>query len=305
MSDENTNVDRGDDYTPPEDAEENLVDAEQEEDVDKDIERVEGDDAVADDDADDDADGEEDEPDRQEIRIPKSRFDEAISKERSERAALQRQNEELLAKLGIKKQDDILAESRKQVDELETAYEEALFEGKKDDAKRLRRDLTNARSDLTNRMMEIEAEKIKADTAETIGFNYALDSVLETYPALDNKHPDYDVKLDNRVATVFESMLRSGMRRVDALKQAVTLFVEYIPAKGKGEPKKLVKTRSVDSARKAHEAANKQPPDSNGVGKSLDSKGGRIKGSEISRLSDDEFEKLSEQELAELRGDKL
>ena len=205
------------------------------------------------------------------IRIPKSRFDEALGKAKQREQAL--------------------------LDEIEK-----LKGGQQASA--------TAKADLTEYQTNTKSEAARKAAIDEMSYNAQLAGYEAKYPALNPEHEDFDEDKTDEVATLLNAFVKAGQKRADALAKAVKYVLGAPPAAGKGgdgdKSKELADQRAADARKKAAEANKKQPPDGKNVGLDSDKAGGGKGGDvDVLRLSQDKFAKLDEETKAKLRGDTI
>jgi hypothetical protein len=241
------------------------------------------------------------------IRIPKSRFDEAISKAKQREQALLEEIERLKGGLQASATVKAVNEMRTKIDELQDKYEDLILDGKKDEARKVRRQIDALRDDLTEYQTNTKSEAARRAAIEEMSYNAQLAGYEAKYPALNPEHEDFDEDKTNEVATLLNAFVKAGMKRPDALSKAVKYVLGSPPAASKGDSgdkaKELAEQRAAEARKKAAEANKKQPPDGKNVGLDSDKAGGKSGDIDVLRLSQDKFAKLDEETKARLRGD--
>jgi hypothetical protein len=242
------------------------------------------------------------------IRIPKSRFDEAINKAKQREQTLLEEIERLKGGLQASVTVKAVNEMRAKIDELQDKYEDLILDGKKDEARKVRRQIDGLRDDLTEYQTNTKSEAARRAAIEEMSYNAQLAGYEAKYPALNPEHEDFDEDKTNEVATLLNAFVKAGMKRADALAKAVKYALGSPPAAGKGDggdkAKELAEQRAAEARKKAAEASKKQPPDGKNVGLDSDKAGGGKGGDlDVLRLSQDKFAKLDEETKARLRGD--
>lgn len=309
--DKNPPVDRGDDFKSP------LDDAGKGDKLDPD-----GDDKPKDS-ADLDKEGEEtaeekaererleaEEEKRKRIRIPKTRFDEALGKAKQREQALLEEIEKLKGGQHASATAKAVRDMRDKIDELQDKYEDLILDGKKDEARKVRRQVDALREDLTEYQTNTKSEAARRAAIDEMSYNAQLAGYEAKYPALNPEHEDFDEDKTDEVATLLNAFVKAGQKRADALAKAVKYVLGAPPAAGKGgdddKAKELADQRAADARKKAAEANKKQPPNGKDVGLDSDKAGGGKGGDvDVLRLSQDKFAKLDEETKAKLRGDTI
>ena len=242
------------------------------------------------------------------IRIPKSRFDEALGKAKQREQALLDEIEKLKGGQQASATAKAVKDMRAKIDELQDKYEDLILDGKKDEARKVRRQVDELREDLTEYQTNTKSEAARKAAIDEMSYNAQLAGYEAKYPALNPEHEDFDEDKTDEVATLLNAFVKAGQKRADALAKAVKYVLGAPPAVGKGgdddKAKELTDQRAAEARKKAADANKKQPPDGKNVGLDSDKAGGGKGGDvDIMRLSQDKFAKLDEETLSKLRGD--
>lgn len=243
------------------------------------------------------------------VRIPKSRFDEAQAKARAREQALLEEIERLK---GDKQQTDTqkeIAAKKDKIEELQDKYEDLILDGKKEEARKVRKEVDALREDLVEFQTTVKSDAARKAAVEELTYNAQLAGLEAKYPALNPDHDDFDEDATNEVATLLNAFVKAGTSRATALAKAVK-YVMGEPVKPKDEKdeeaRRLAQQRAADARKKAAEADKKQPASTNKVGIDSDKAGGGAEGSiDVMRLSQEKFAKLDEETKAKLRGDEI
>lgn len=241
------------------------------------------------------------------IRIPKSRFDEAQAKARQREQALLEEIEKLKGGQQASATQKAVSDMRAKIEELQDKYEDLILDGKKDEARKVRKQVDAMREELVEYQTSVKSDAARKAAVDELSYNAQLAGFEAKYPALNPEHEDFDEDQTNEVATLLNAFVKSGTKRADALAKAVKYVLGAPPEKKVGEAASLLAAERAKKAReKAAEAINKQPPNTAKVGLDSDKagKGGEL-GIDVMRLSQDKFSKLDEETKAKLRGDEL
>lgn len=245
------------------------------------------------------------------IRIPKSRFDEALGKAKQREQALLDEIEKLKGGQQASATAKAVKDMRAKIDELQDKYEDLILDGKKDEARKVRRQVDELREDLTEYQTNTKSEAARKAAIDEMSYNAQLAGYEAKYPALNPEHEDFDEEKTDEVASLLTAFVKAGQKRADALAKAVKYVLGAPPVAGKGgddgdKSKELADQRAADARKKAAEANKKQPPDGKNVGLDSDKAGGGKGGDvDVLRLSQDKFAKLDEETKAKLRGDSI
>lgn len=239
-------------------------------------------------------------------RIPLSRHKEILNAARSREEALQKQILQLQQNRSEEAQSKTIRDMQAAIDELEDKYEEALLEGKKDEAKKLRVEIRDARERVADFKSASSSAAARAEAIATLRYDQALARAEADYPVLNPDDPEnFDEDVINEVAALADALAKGGkLPRHEALNKAVK-YVLGAP-KAKGKEKDADNSREAAARRKAADAAKRQPADTSAAGKDAD-KGGKGDDQivDVMKLSQDQFKKLDDETLAKMRGDVL
>lgn len=241
------------------------------------------------------------------IRIPKSRFDEAQAKARAREQALLEEIERLKSGQQASATQKAVSEMRSKIEELQDKYEDLILDGKKDEARKVRKQVDALREELVEYQTSVKSDAARKAAIDELTYNAQLASFEAKYPALNPEHEDFDEDLTNEVAMLLNAFVKSGIKRADALAKAVKYVLGAPPEqKVSDAARALAEERARKAREKAAEADKKQPPSSARVGLDSDKagKGGEL-GIDVMRMSQEKFAKLDEETKAKLRGDEL
>lgn len=243
------------------------------------------------------------------IRIPKSRFDEALGKAKQREQALLDEIEKLKGGQQASATAKAVKDMRTEIDKLQDKYEDLILDGKKDEARKVRRQIDAMRDDLTEYQTNTKSEAARKAAIDEMSYNAQLAGYEAKYPALNPEHEDFDEDKTDEVATLLNAFVKAGQKRADALAKAVKYVLGAPPAAGKGgdddKAKELADQRAAEARKKAADANKKQPPNAKDVGLDSDKAGGKGGDVDVLRLSQDKFAKLDEETKARLRGDTI
>lgn len=233
------------------------------------------------------------------ITIPKSRFDAAQAKHRAREKELLEQLEAFKSSQKKEQEQEDISTKQVELDTLRDSYEEALIDGDRDEARKIRAQIVKMEQDLINHTVTERSNQAREATKEDLRFDKALNEIETNFPHLNPDSDEFDADATTEVAQLMEGLMRSGVDRVTALQRAV----KYVA----GEPKSvdtasaLRDKRREEAIDKSKTAAAKQPADL--IGDDHDA-AGKV-AADVKRMSDKAFNSLSEEEMARLRGDIL
>ena len=241
------------------------------------------------------------------IRIPKSRFDEAQAKARQREQALLEEIEKLKGGQQASVTQKVVLDMKSKIEELQDKYEDLILDGKKDEARKIRKQVDAMREELVEYQTSVKSDAARKAAVDELSYNAQLAGFEAKYPALNPEHEEFDEDQTNEVATLLNAFVKSGTSRPVALAKAVKYVLGAPPEqKVSDAAKALAEERAKKAREKAAEADKKQPPSSAKVGLDSDKAGkGGEQGIDVMRLSQDKFSKLDEETKAKLRGDEL
>lgn len=244
------------------------------------------------------------------IRVPKARLDEVTAKARAREQALQKQIEELNKKLTGSEVKTEVDKVKAKIDEMQDQYEDLVQDGKKEEARAIRKKIEVMREELAEFKLTTASERARAAAIDDLKYDAALANVEAKFPALNPDHDDFDEEKSEEVVVLLQAFIAKGFTRAVALQKSVRYVMgPETEATTKGEDDKesaaaLKKAKEAEARRRNAEADKKQPPNANKVGMNSDKAGGGdVKAIDVTRMSQAEFAKLDEKELAKLRGD--
>ena len=241
------------------------------------------------------------------IRIPKSRFDEAQAKARAREQALLEEIEKLKGGHQASATQKAVSDMRSRIEELQDKYEDLILDGKKDEARKIRKQVDAMREELVEYQTSVKSDAARKAAIDELSYNAQLANFEAKYPTLNPDHEDFDEDQTNEVATLLNAFVKSGTKRADALAKAVKYVLGNPPdQKVSDAAKALAEERARKAREKAAEANSKQPPSTAKVGLDSDKagKGGEL-GIDVMRMSQEKFAKLDEETKTKLRGDEL
>jgi hypothetical protein len=241
------------------------------------------------------------------IRIPKSRFDEVQAKARAREQALLEEIEKLKSGQQASATQKAVSEMRSKIEELQDKYEDLILDGKKDEARKVRKQVDTLREELVEYQTSVKSDAARRAAVEELSYNAQLAGFEAKYPVLNPEHEDFDEDKTNEVATLLDAFVKSGTKRTDALAKAVKYVLGAPPEQKASDAGRVLAEQRAKAAReKAAEADKKQPPSLAKVGLDSDKAGKGGDGViDVMRMSQEKFAKLDEETKARLRGDEL
>jgi hypothetical protein len=252
--------------------------------------------------------------DKKDTRIPAKRHKEILDNERARREAVELE----LAKY---KQGDKIADVNAEITEaetkltgLETKYAQQLTDGKTSEAAATMTEIRRLERSINQKTMAMEVRAAEARSIETARYDTTVERLEAQYPALNVEHDDFDKAKTAEVLELKEAYQLKGYTPSQALQKAVKLIM---PPTTKAQEKAVetearVDAKAVEAARKAAavektaDAVDKTPANAAKVGKEHDAAGGgAVTAKDIMKMPYKDFAKLTEDDLARARGDVL
>lgn len=261
--------------------------------------------------------------DKDEPRIPKSRFDQAVKKARDAEAKANEKAEKLEAELAATKGSVDFAKLEAEIDTLEEELEEAIKDGNVEAKQRIRREIRAKNSQVAESKAAAYSMHATAVAVEQIKYDALVERMEVEHPELN---PDAEDTFDaDKVAEVWDlktGFEAKGEASTAALKKALKyVYGQAKPAEvkkpeekadeGKQAPDDLKKKADDEAARRKAEAIKKgldvkdKQPSNEKAGVDSNLKGKSGKDTDINKMSDKDFDKLDDAELKRLRGDNV
>lgn len=254
----------------------------------------------------------EEEP--REHKIPKSRFDEAVQKERQEKAALEAQLQQYQQRDQQLREAENFEASEVKVKELLKQHSSLLADGDLDKASEVMGAVLQLRDDMQNARMEKRAANATNAAKIEVQYDATVAQLEAEYPEINPDSDAFDQTVVGNVqAMVTGIMQNEGLNPADALQKATNILLKPLKeARGKDLRDKPSEEAVEQGMRRVQQqvnkniaAADKQPPQSAEVGQDHDATGGPMDASAIQKMSWEEFIKVPDEELAKIRGDYL
>lgn len=318
--------DRGDNWTPPAQATPTQTPVAEDK---KDDGKVEEKDDKAEDQPRDEAGkfAKKDRGPEEEVRIPKSRFDEQVAKERQRAEEAERRLAEIEARLNSLQPKDEPAQKpdpvATQVETLEAKIEglhakrdEFLADGNVEKAAPLLKEIRAAEREIRaieREAIRAEVESVASNKLEAKTEEQRIDAVIgkleSEYPVLNKASEQFDNRMVNFVIAESQRLAsEEGLSPHEALAKAGENVMDLFGhKKAKGEEPAAKPNpgaqRKADALAKAVEVAKKQPQSIKEVGLDSDKSGKDTVNLDPNKLTDKEFGSLTREELAKMRGD--
>ena len=262
-----------------------------------------------------DGEGEEgeDKPKGKGGRIPLSRHEKILAKERERRQELEQQLTQFQRGNEVAKVNTDITAAETRVIELEKKYHAALGDGDIDEAQKLMREIRVLDRDISDLKADMKSAAAESRAVERVRYSVALERVEEAYPELNQDHEDYNPELTQDVVDLKATYEGRGLTPTAALQKAVKRLMgtegrdqkvatEVTPRVNASD---VAAARKKDAVGKVLDATKRQPPGSRNVGLNSDALGGGLNAKDVMRMGHDDFVKLSDDALSKMRGDEV
>lgn len=261
------------------------------------------------------------------VSIPKSRFDEAVGKERQRAEAAEKKSKELEDRETQRNQGVTLDKLRKELDELEDKLEAKMAEGSPEERKAIRTAIRAKSEELADAKVSQAENRARALAVEQTRYDTLVERTEKEYPFLVPDSAGFNEALTKDLLEMKMGFEHAGMSSTQALNRAVELLkpaLETARPKPKAEEKKPeekdeaaklaeAKAKAEEAAKgKAEEARRREEAVKKGVeaaqgtpakpgAAGLTDKDAKVV--DVKKISDKDFDKLPEDEMKRLRGD--
>ena len=261
-----------------------------------------------------DGDQTRDDKGRFEAKIPKSRFDEAVGKERDAREAAERRAAELERQLKEGQAAQVRTEQIEAIEAditaLEQKHADLLLDGNSKEAAAVMKEIRMAERKIARAESDAIADQRVSRTIEAQKFDTVVARIEADFPEFNPESDKFDADLVSLVLAKQGNLIRSeGLSPSAAMEKAAKDVAGRFLKQAedtKVEEKKGLSTQAVDRKQeqvaKNIDASKRQPADMRDVGIDSD-KAGKTENIDVGSLSAEEFAALPEATRKRLRGD--
>lgn len=268
--------------------------------------------AAAEADKDPDADPDKSDP-KKDSRIPLSRHEKILAKERETRQNLER---ELKKYQGGAQVADLNADIRVAEDKvltLEKEYARLITDGETEKAAVKMAEIRRTERDINEAKSDAKLSAAVARATENVRYGTALERIEAEYPMLNEDHDDFDEAVFGEVVELMNGYKAQGYTPTDALQKAVRKELgaktaaqkKVIDTTPRVDPKDVAAARRKDATNKTIAAVENTPASTAKIGTDSDKIGGGLSAKAVMGMSQKEFAKLGDDDLARMRGDTL
>jgi hypothetical protein len=237
------------------------------------------------------------------IRIPKSRFDEAVNREREKTRRAEEENEQLRQELAKREVSQDVKVIQNRIDELEEQIEGFRADGKKTELAAARREIRELQDVLLEQKVNVRALQAKEMAKIELRYDTYVEQIEKDHPELNPDDDAYDAELAAELKEAKDGYVALGYTPYDALRKVMTRMFRQQPAAASA-PAPKNEDRTVAARTKAAEAARRQPPSLRDAGFDSDKAGGSAGDAKnIMKMDQKDFAKLTDDQKRVMRGD--
>jgi hypothetical protein len=210
---------------------------------------------------------------RDDIRVPKSRLDDEISKRRTAEQEVANLRE-FIARLAKQPQQE-QAQPQQEFDEaakIKAEYD-ALIEGDTEKALAIRREISEYQRRTLLQEMQMQTQTVDTRVRDDIAFNARLDEIVSNFPVFNEASEQFNPRLAQMAVRIGDAYVaQQGMTRTQALERTIIDLQEagiLTPAQAQQQVEPLVAAQeqapkpSDPGLERKVAAINKQPPSTN------------------------------------------
>ena len=259
---------------------------------------------------------EEKEP-KKDSRIPLSRHEAVLNKEREKRADLERQLAQYQNGQQLATVNEQITAAEDSIMKMEKDYATLLTDGEIDKATALMAEIRRAERGMAEAKGDMKIQAAEARATERARYNTSLERIENAFPELNPDHEDYNDELMAEVAELKDAYQMKGLTPTVALQKAVKALVEprttrqemATTSTPRVSEKDIAAERKAAAVTKVEKATRTSPPNLNRSGVDSDKLGaGSTEAQAVMNMTQAEFKKFADsnpEALARARGDIL
>jgi hypothetical protein len=241
----------------------------------------------------------------EDVRIPKTRFDEAVRKERDRTAAAEARARDLEAQLATQRIAEDEGAARTRLREMIKTRNNLLADGELDKASEMDENILDFQTLVAERQAEIKAGYAKEAAKAEIRYDAVVAKLEIDFPQINPDSDLYDETAVNEIKDIMDGFVATKKYAPAQALQKATALVLGAAKKANETAKDVGVRRKEEAVARNLAAAKKQPASTNGVGVDSDKLGGALTADQVMKMTQDEFAKLPESVLSKMRGDAL
>jgi len=246
-----------------------------------------------------------------ENQIPKSRFDDAVGKERAAREAAERRATEAESRLRRDERSDEVAKMETAIEALEVKHSKMLLDGESEQASKIMGEIRRAERDIARAESDARHSQSTAAAVEQVRMEATIAKLESSYPTFNLDSDQYDQDIVDIVLAEQDRLIRvERLSPSKAMEKAASKLMSKLHpgvAVDEGVPKGLAANkgtgnRKSDQVTRNIAAAGRQPSSMNASGKDSDKAGASLPSTPVTM---EEFNALPESAKFKMRGDVL
>lgn len=250
-------------------------------------------------------------------RIPLARHTEILARERAAREAVEVQLANAQKGAQVAQTNEKISELEAKVVTLEEQYNAALVEGNTKEATALMGQIRSTERTITEQKSEFRVQAATALAVEQVRFDATIERLEAAYPQIVPGSETFDQDLVAQIVELREAYELKGYASSAALQKAVGILIPATSRKQEAATTVVPRVTEDEAAKAARElreteqrkknvtAANAQPPAVAAVGANSDEAGGKLDAKQAIKMPFDKFKNLTEEDLSRMRGDTL
>lgn len=241
--------------------------------------------------------------------IPKTRFDQAVQKERERAATAEAQLQQYQTREQQQVQAANYEESQAKVKEMLKQHSSLLADGDLDKASEVMGDVLQLRDDMQNARMDRQADNARNSAKVEVQYDATVANLEAEYPEINPDSDAFDSIAVRRVQMMVTGIMQNeGKNPAQALQEATDILLK--PAKEASLRDKPSEDAIESGLRRTQQqidknikAAEAQPPATGEIGADHDKTGGVLNADMLAGMSFEDFMNVPDAELAKMRGD--
>lgn len=246
-------------------------------------------------------------------RIPLSRHEKILQKERDLRAQAERELKQYKGGAQVADLNEDIRKAEDLVLSLEKEYAKLITDGETEKAATKMAEIRRTERDINGAKSDAKIASAVARATENVRYGNALERIEAEYPVLNEDHEDFDETTFIEVVELMNGYKAQGYTPTDALQKAVkkelgaktATQTKVLTVKPRVDAKDVAAERKRAAAEKTVGAVETTPPPITKVGLDGDKVGGGLSAKAVMGMNQKDFAKLSDDALARLRGDEL
>lgn len=250
-------------------------------------------------------------------RLPLSRHQEILDKERQRRADVEAELAKYKQGEAIKATNADITAAEDKLVKMEVEYQKLIADGELKEAADKMREIRQAERSINDARTGLMVQAAEARAVEQVRYDTTVDRIEAAYPTLNPDHEEYDKAKVVEIMELKTAYQTMGHPPAAALQKAVKQLMPAATTKQETAVEtearvdkedvaaQLKKDRKATAVSKAADAIDKTPPSTTKVGLDSDKTGGPLSAKDVMKMSQEDFKKLDEATLAKMRGDEL